>query len=139
MPTKEQREFVESSAASQARVQDICALVINPNTGKAVSLQTLYNNFSEELERGHARRNIGVGKFLTEVASGKRDASGPQISAAIFYAKCHMHWRQVDRMELTGANGTPLVVGARESLQSKIDRLVEQRGENVVPLRSNGP
>jgi hypothetical protein len=135
-PSIEQRRLVEGYASCHAKIEDIRQLVINPNTGKPISLNTLYSFFEEELDRGRARTNIKIGKFLSEVASGNRQADKSQVTAAIFWAKCHMGWRQTDRMELTGANGAPLVLGARDILQSKIDRLTQSSGENVVPFNA---
>lgn len=135
-PSIEQRRLVEAYASCQTKIEDIRQLIVNPNTGRPVAMKTLYDVFEEELNRGRARTNIKIGKFITEVGTGVREASGPQIAAAIFYAKCHMGWRQTDRMEVTGANGAPLVVGARESLQGKIDRLTQSAGENVVHLNT---
>ena len=54
-PTAKDRETVERVAAFGLPHEDICQLVINPRTGKAISGETLRSAFRKELDRGRAK------------------------------------------------------------------------------------
>lgn len=135
VPTEEQKQLVEKVASLGLRWDQIATLVINPETQKAISKNTLHEYFPEELERGIARSTAQVSANLFRIATSQ-EISGPVVTACIFWMKCKGYWRTTDRIEHTGADGAPLEHEAVKALQSKIDRFAGSSGETVVPFKS---
>lgn len=117
-PSPELRKQVEVLAAFLTQ-EEICKLVINPQTGAPIALHTLLKVFRAELDNGVAKANAKVGESLFFQAVGSPavfDAKGNEVrkeqprvvSAAIFWAKARMGWSEKNRLELTGKDGGPI-------------------------------
>src|SRR5690606_30542722 len=85
--------------------EDMCLLIINPQTGAPLSLKTLHEHFRIELDTGMARANAKVAESLYLQAVGapaEFDKEGHKVreeqprvpSAGIFWAKARMGWRE---------------------------------------------
>lgn len=85
VPTQDQRDLVETLSGYGIPQADIARLV-------KISLQTLHNNFREEMDVGMAKANAAVAGNLFKQAT-KDDPSA--VRAAIFWAKARMGWREV--------------------------------------------
>ena len=97
-PTEETRALVERSAGLGV-TQESIAEYLN------IDEKTLRKYYSKELSRGRFQANILVfGKLFEECQKGN-------TTAIIFWCKCQGHWREVDRLELTGADGGAIEVG----------------------------
>lgn len=74
--------------------------------------------------------------LLYRVATSE-EISGPVVTAMIFWMKCRAGWREVSRMEHTGADGVPLIPDAVDQLRRKLDRLARIAADNEEEDRMN--
>lgn len=72
VPTKDQRTIVTMGVSSKMTERQLCSHIINPATGKAISVTTLRKAFKEELEEGEARMIAAVRSNLMQVALDKK-------------------------------------------------------------------
>jgi len=118
-PTDEQRKQVESMAGFGIPQDDIAALIHSPSTGKPIDPKTLRKAFRVELSTGETKANVAVGQSLFRQAVGAPavyDAQGnciraeqaPVVSAAIFWSKARMGWRETSVHQHEGKNGGPI-------------------------------
>ena len=109
-------------------------------TGKPVSPMTLARAFARELESGATEFHTLVGNFILCAILGKKPALGEAIkseqvrmTAAIFYAKTKMGWRETVVNERGNKDDKPFDVDdARQRLIDEVDRIrarKEQKGE----------
>lgn len=107
-PTVAQREDVENMAAMGLKQEQICLLIRNPRTGKAIDAKTLRRAFREEFDVGRLKANYTVAKSLYKraVDGEGRDA----VIAAIFWLKVNMGWKETSAHELTGKEGGPIPI-----------------------------
>lgn len=72
-----------------------------------VSEPTLRAHYRDELDHGMAKANSAVAQALYKKATG----DGPQaVTAAIFWAKTRMGWKETTTHELTGKDDGPVVI-----------------------------
>ena len=91
-PTKEQRNTVHAMVMAGIQREIICDCIVNHQTGKPIVMKTLLKHFKEELRKGDVEANSKVVAALFRAAVGA--PSGPQVSAAIFWAKTKLGWRE---------------------------------------------
>lgn len=94
-PTDEQRKQVEALSGYGLPQEQIASVI-------GCSQDTLAKYFSKELADGLAKANSRVAQFLYQQAT-------KNLTAAIFWAKTRMRWRETDRLEVTGKDGEPLI------------------------------
>lgn len=118
----------------------ICRTITNPRTRKPLAPMTLARAFAAELESGATEFHALVGNFILCAILGKKPALGEAIkseqvrmTAAIFFAKTKMGWRETVVSEPANKDGKPFLVDdARQRLIDEIDRIrarKEQKGE----------
>lgn len=96
-PTDADRKQVESLSGYGVPFEQIAALVRD-----GISVDTLTAHFRAELVSGKSKANAKVGKTLFQkVMDG-------DTTAAIWWSKTQMRWTEVQKHELTGANGAPI-------------------------------
>ena len=89
-PTPELRRQVETMAGYGIPAADICLSV-------GVSPMTLRKHYRHELDIGHVKANSAVAQSLFKKATG----DGAQcVTAAIFWAKTRMGWRETAVVQL---------------------------------------
>ena len=125
---------------SQSVVSTLTEGITNPQTGKPVAPMTLARAFAPELERGATEFHTLVGNFILCAILGKKPAFGDPIkseqvrmTAAIFYAKTKMGWKETVVNEPANKDDKPFPVDdARQRLIDEVDRIrarKEQEGE----------
>jgi DNA-binding XRE family transcriptional regulator len=72
-----------------------------------VSDETLRKYYSSELDTATSMMNAQVAQNLFRIATSKGAGA---VASAIFWMKTRGGWREVDRKEITGANGGPLAI-----------------------------
>jgi hypothetical protein len=95
LPTPDQRRRVQLYAGLGIPQRDIAVLI-----GK--SWDWVDKHCREELSIGLAETKVKVGGQIV------RQALNGNLTAAIFYAKAQMGWRETNRFEHSGANGGPI-------------------------------
>lgn len=100
VPTGHDRAQVRAMTAFGTSPADI-AMVLG------INLCTLHRKFRRELATASVEANAKVGKSLYQMAIGD-EKSPPNVSAAIFWAKTRMGWRETSRVEVTGNDGGPI-------------------------------
>jgi hypothetical protein len=105
-PTDHERKQVEAMSGYGLPIEQIAVLVRD-----GIDTDTLRKHFTQELISGKAKANAQVGKTLFQkVMAG-------DTTAAIWWSKTQMRWKEVQQHELTGADGAPLEF-------AKIERVV---------------
>ena len=139
-PTQDQRYRVKLMKALGIPEDRICKTITNPRTNKPVAAMTLARAFAPELESGATEVHTLVGNFIVCAILGKKPALGDPIkneqvrmTAAIFYAKTKMGWRETVVNEPANKDDKPVPVDdARQRLIDELDRIrarKEQEGE----------
>jgi hypothetical protein len=101
-PTQAQRTLVESLVAYGIPYLEICRLVINPRTKRPINTETLMKHFRDELDVGATKANAKVAESLyTQAIDGN-------MTAAIWWTKTRMGWKETVRSEHTGTDGGPM-------------------------------
>jgi len=114
--TETQRQEVETLAAllSQAQIADY--LGIGRTTFQSILGRD--PDVAERYKRGKA-------KAIAHVANGLlQKARSGDTTSMIFYLKTQAGWRETDRLEHSGPDGSPIeVAGARERLRVLLERM----------------
>lgn len=72
-----------------------------------------YADFADAIKRGRAKANIFVGgKLMQKIRDG-------DTASIIFYLKARCGWRDVNRTELTGANGGAIAMNSIAQLTNE--------------------
>jgi hypothetical protein len=109
-PTDDERKQVEIISGYGLPLEQIAVLIRD-----GIDADTLRKYFATELQSGKAKANAQVGKTLFQkVMAG-------DTTAAIWWSKTQMRWSEVQKHELTGADGAPLEF-------SRIERVVVKHG-----------
>ena len=108
----------------------ICKTITNPRTKKPVSPMTLARAFARELASGATEFHALVGNFILCAILGKKPALGDAIkseqvrmTAAIFYAKTQMRWKETVVSEPANKDDKPFPV---DEARQRPRRLVSQ-------------
>ena len=96
-PTDAERKQVEAMSGYGLPIDQIAILVRD-----GISVDTLTKYFGNELVTGKAKANGQIGKTLFQKAM-----SG-DTTAAIWWSKTQMRWKEVQQHELTGKDGAPI-------------------------------
>ena len=112
-PTEQERKQVEAFSGYGLPLEQIAVLV-----REGISVETLTKHFERELVSGKAKANTGVGRTLHQ------KAMAGDTTAAIWWSKTQMRWKETQQHELTGANGVPLEF-------TKIERVIVRGKANA--------
>lgn len=96
-PTAAERKQVEALSGYGLPIDQIAVLIRD-----GIHVETLTKHFSSELISGKAKANGQIGKTLFQKAM-----SG-DTTAAIWWSKTQMRWKEVQQHELTGKDGAPI-------------------------------
>jgi hypothetical protein len=96
-PTDAERTQVEAMSGYGVPIEQIAILIRN-----GIDADTLRKHFEIELQAGKAKANAQIGATLFQ------KALGGDTTAMIWWSKTQMKWSEVQKHELTGADGTPL-------------------------------
>ena len=112
LPTAEQRRLVRLYSGYGIPQRDIANLI-------GQSLSWIDKHCRDELDIGISETKARVGRtIVTQALNGN-------LTAAIFYAKTQMCWRETNRLEHSGANGGPIRT-------IDLSRLLEGKGEEEL-------
>ena len=127
-PTADQRGNVEAMTGFGISQEEICRVVINPETGRPIDKKTLEMHFSDEIETGHIKANATVGRIayatITAAPGGIPDNHG-RVELTKFWLARRMGWTETSVHQHKGVidNGS----SAREVVTGLIARLSSAR------------
>jgi len=136
-PTPDQRSQVKLMKAVGIPEDRVCQTITNPRTGKPVAPMTLARAFAPELASGATEVHALVGNFILCAILGKKPALGDPIkseqvrmTAAIFYAKTKMGWKETVVNEPANKDDKPVLVDdARQRLIDEVDRIRARKAQ----------
>jgi hypothetical protein len=97
VPTDKDRAFVRAMSMAGAQHERMAEVI-------GITAKTLRKHFRHELDYGRDQANANVVANLYRQAT-KDDPKA--ITAAIYWTKAQMGWREASRTEITGADGGP--------------------------------
>lgn len=100
-PTENERKQVQAFSGYGLPLDHIAALIRD-----GISVDTLTTHFSVELISGKAKANAGVGRTLHQ------RAMAGDTTAAIWWSKTQMRWRETQHVEHTGKDGGAITVAS---------------------------
>src|SRR6267143_1419222 len=122
-PTEKQRGQVEAMVRYGITQQEMARTL-------GIAESTLQKHFAEEIATGATKANAQVGEFLFGTIVGLPIPNRPpvtderaRVTAAIFWAKTRMGWRETSIHEFTGKDGAPIEVdltGVRERISGRL-------------------
>ena len=92
-PTDEQRKTVKAMAGYGITQEDIATVI-------AIDRKTLALHYGDELAKGAPEANAQVAQSLFQMAT-----KGKNVTAAIWWSKTRMGWKETVRVDGTGENG----------------------------------
>lgn len=113
-PTDAERKQVEAMSGYGLPIEQIAVLVRG-----GIDTDTLRKHFSKELIEGKAKANGQVGKTLFQ------KAMGGDTTAAIWWSKTQMRWKEVQAHEITGKDGAPIAVATLDVSKLGTDVLAQ--------------
>jgi hypothetical protein len=127
-PTADQRGNVEAMSGFGISQEEICRVIINPETGKPIDRKTLELHFSDEIETGYIKANATVGRIayatITAAPGGIPDNHG-RVELTKFWLARRMGWKETNvhehKSEIDSASS------AREVVTGLIARLSSAR------------
>ena len=136
-PTPDQRSQVKLMKAVGIPEDRICQTITNPRTGKPVAPMTLARAFAPELASGATEVHALVGNFILCAILGKKPTLGDPIkseqvrmTAATFYAKTKMGWKETVVNEPANKDDKPVLVDdARQRLIDEVDRIRARKAQ----------
>jgi hypothetical protein len=94
VPTPHHRDLVKLLAGRGIPQEHIRQLILNPQTGKPLSIKTLERAFATEIKIAKVELNIQVARFVMDTILGRRPVNAKPIkdersrlSLAIFFAR----------------------------------------------------
>lgn len=118
VPTAEQRNAVKILVGLGVPQEHLRRVVINPQTGKPLSVKTLELAFALEIKIGTVQLTALIGSFLIDSVLGRKPAFGTPIkndqarmTGAIFYLKCRAGWTERNADQRAQGKGGPLQYG----------------------------
>jgi len=113
-PTEEDFAAVRKLAGYGLTAEQICAILVNPNTGKPIGRETFFKNFGEIFHTGQMEAAAKVAKTAYQLA-----VSGQVPAMTMFWLKTRLNWQE--RATVEHAHSIDWE-GARKSLAEKIER-----------------
>jgi hypothetical protein len=101
-PTDEQRKAVETMAGHGIPHVDIARVIISPRTNRGIDPTTLRAAFRHELDVGHVKANNAVVQSLYD------QALKGNVTAAIWWTKARMGWKETVQQQFLDENGNPV-------------------------------
>ena len=91
-PTPEQREAVEAMIACGDSEAEICTRIINPATGKPISLKMLRKHFAAEIAPRPVKVDLLINNWMTNTILGRGDIKDERlrVQLAMFWTKYRM-------------------------------------------------
>ena len=126
-PTAEQRRWVEAMIGYGIPEAEIRLLIKHPQTGEAISLETLRKHFAEEIATGAVKVKALIGERIVGCILGRDGSLGDdraRVRLATLFAKARMGWTATNRHQLV--RGPIDWEDAERDLDAKLARLARR-------------
>jgi hypothetical protein len=121
VPTDEDRKQVSQMTAVGIPQESIARIIGDQSKG-GIDLKTLRKYFRQELDTAKVKAHAQIGGMLFN------KAMGGDTTAAIFWAKTQMGWKETNVQENVGKDGGPITYRAeRENLVDQLDQLITSK------------
>lgn len=129
-PTEQTRRTVESMSGYGIPQEDIAVVL-------GLAPKTLRKHYRKELDTAEIKANAKVAESLFKKATGDGNQA---VTAAIFWAKTRMGWKDTTVLEHTGKDGGPIKseVSARDLISSKLAGIASRIGTDNDPSEPDG-
>ena len=117
-PTADQRQQVKAMVGYGIPVDDVCRMIINPDTKKGINKRTLRKHFEEEISTGRVVALTKVAETLYQQAIGRttiivdgetvQEGVKPNVACLMFFLKCRGGWKETSVHEHSGPDGGPI-------------------------------
>jgi hypothetical protein len=101
-PTADQRGNVEAMTGFGFSQEEICRVIINPETGKPIDKKTLEMHFADEIETGQIKANATVGRVayatITAAPGGIPD-NNVRGDLTKFWLARRMGWKETSVLQ----------------------------------------
>lgn len=97
-PSRAQREAVKTASGAGVADHYIALLILDRSSGLPISETTLKKHFRLELSQGRADAHLNVGKAILD------QAKAGNMTAAIWYSKTQMGWRETQPIPAASAD-----------------------------------
>jgi hypothetical protein len=91
LPSEDQRVMVGRLLAGGIRQDGIAAAILNPETGKPISMPTFRRVFREEIKHG---ADVALGRVVKSLFEKAESNSAQAVQAAAFIARTRMGWKE---------------------------------------------
>lgn len=134
-PTQNQRDQVEFLVANEHPLYEICLLIENPTTGVPISGPMLKDVFRREIARGRIKMISAVEREMYRMALHP-DMTPVKLRAAERILRSKGGWRETVAVDHQMSQN--MIEGAKDILQSKIDRFANRAEPAGIPEKPNG-
>ena len=100
-PSDEERQLVSKLSGMGVKQSEICELIINDKTNRAISEDTLRKHFAAEIASGRAIAKSKVMKTAYRMA-----ISGEVPAMTMFWLKTQAGWRETNHIDHTSSDGS---------------------------------
>lgn len=128
VPTPEDRKTVKAMSGYGIPEDEICKVIVNPQTGKAIDAKTLRKHFREELDSAAVIANSRVAQNLFTIATGSGKGA---VTAAIFWLKTRAGWKETNKVEMTGADGGPVQIAPPSVSAAELEQIARRLNDEV--------
>ena len=135
IPTDEDRHAARLMASIGVKAADIA-------TALKISPRTLWTHYGEEITNAAVAANTRVAERLYSIAMGHVEGAQVRdsLTASIFWLKTRARWRETDRLEVTGAEGSPLQVDhAVKMTDEQLLEIIKKGGVKALPPPEDPP
>ena len=138
-PTEEMRGKVESLVGFGYKQDDICKLIMNPQTGEPISRVTLEKYFRREIDIGALKANALVCESMHGQATGRakvvrvledgtqetvREGVKPNTTMGIWWSKARMGWSETKY--IAGKDGGPIQFEEKSDARERVARNIRR-------------
>lgn len=123
VPTEEQIGIIKGCAAAGTPIEDVCELLDGIDRKTWMALLQRDPEIASHYKNGQAMAHMRVGRTLYQRAT---DTEKPDITAAIYYTKARMGWREKQELDVN-VNYKPIVITRMDGSTIELSKQKKQQ------------